>query len=231
MSSMISVVIPTLNEAERLPACLDALIPAATTLIKEVIVVDGGSDDRTKLLADAAGARIIEAGRGRGVQLAAGGAAARGRYLLFLHADTALAPGWEHAASAFVEKEGEAAVFTLAFDARGFAPQLVAFGAMLRTRLFSLPFGDQGLLIRADAYRALGGYGPMPLMEDVDFIDRFVRARGRKALAILAARVFTSPERYERDGYLRRVCDNQWRLLQYRFGVDPSKIAEGYARR
>lgn len=228
---MISVVIPTLNAAERLPSCLSALLPAATTLIKEVIVVDGGSEDLTKAVADAAGARVLDAPRGRGVQLAAGGAAARGDYILFLHADTALEEGWVAAAEEAMRTGAKAAVFTLAFDARGAAPRIVAFGAMLRTRLFALPYGDQGLLIRTDLYHALGGFRPLPLMEDLEFIERLVKAHGRAALRILKPRAVTSPERYERDGYARRVLRNQWALLRFRLGADPAKIAAGYARR
>ncbi len=231
MRRMISVVIPTLNAAERLPACLDALLPAAATLLKEVIVVDGGSEDATRALADAAGAKVLSTPSGRGVQLAAGGAAARGAYILFLHADTVLDPAWAPAADRFMDGHGKAAVFSLAFDGQGLGPRLVAFGANLRTRLFALPYGDQGLLIRTDLYRALGGFRPMPLMEDVDFIDRFVRAHGRKALTVLSPRAVTSPERYEREGYVRRVAGNQIRLVQYRLGVDPARIAAGYARR
>lgn len=228
---MISVVIPALDAARTLPSCLNALLPAVTNLIKEVIVVDGGSADTTMALADAAGARVVETERGRGRQLAAGGAAARGRYILFLHADTVLGPGWERAAAAFVEKQGEAAAFTLAFDARGLAPRLVASGAMFRTRVFGLPYGDQGLLIRADVYGEVGGYRPLPLMEDVEFMRRFLKARGRGALEVLEPRAITSFERYERSGVARRVLGNQWRLLQYHLGVDPAKIAKGYERR
>jgi rSAM/selenodomain-associated transferase 2 len=228
---MISVVIPTLNAAERLPSCLSSLLPAAATLLKEVIVVDGGSEDLTKAVADAAGARVMDAPKGRGAQLAAGAAVARGDYILFLHADTALEEGWVAAAEEAMRSGAKAAAFTLAFDAKGFAPRLVAFGAMLRTRVFALPYGDQGLLIRADVYRALGGFRPMPLMEDVDFIDRFVKAHGRGALRVLKPRAVTSPERYERDGYARRVLRNQWTLLRYRLGEDPAKIAAGYVKR
>lgn len=228
---MISVVIPTLNAGAHLPACLDALLPAAATLLKEVIVVDGGSNDATRDIADSAGARVIETARGRGVQLAAGGAAARAAYILFLHADTMLEEGWEEDADGFMRGAGRAAVFTLAFDAQGMAPSVVALGAKIRTRLFALPYGDQGLLIRADIYRSLGGFKPLPLMEDVDFVDRLVRAHGRNALTVLKRRAVTSPERYERDGYARRVLRNQWTLLRYRLGHDPARIAAGYAEK
>lgn len=228
---MISIVIPTLDAARTLPLCLNALLPAVTNLVKEVIVVDGGSTDATTELADAAGARVVAMERGRGRQLAAGGALARGGHVLFLHADTVLDPGWERAAAAFVERQGEAATFTLAFDARGLAPRLVASGANFRSRVFGLPYGDQGLLIRADVYREVGEYQPLPLMEDVEFMRRFLHARGRQALEVLQPRAITSFERYERSGVARRVLSNQWRLLQFHLGVDPAEIAKGYERK
>ncbi len=227
---MISVVIPTLNAEARLAECLDALVRAAMSgLIKEVIVVDGGSVDASPEIADAFGATLLTAPAGRGGQLKTGGEAAKGGWLLFLHADTILEEGWEREAGAFM-KEGDAraAVFTLRFDAEGLAPKLVAAGAMARTRLLSSPYGDQGLLISRALYQAIGGYKPMPLFEDVDIIRRLVRAKGRKALHVLDARAVTSAERYERDGYLRRILKNFWHLMRFHLGAAPETLAKSY---
>lgn len=223
----LSVIIPSLDAAAFLPATLAALAPAATAgLIREVIVVDGGSNDDTRVIADASGARIIETKPGRGGQLRDGALAAAGDWLLFLHADTVLETGWEKEAAAFMrDNDARAAVFTLAFDAVGAAPRLIAAGAMLRTRMARAPYGDQGLLIPRVLYNAAGGYRDLPLMEDVDFIDRLNR-RGR--FSVLSSKATTSARRYERDGYAARVLRNAVCIALFRVGVDPARIKRYY---
>jgi rSAM/selenodomain-associated transferase 2 len=223
----LSVVVPALNAAAELPATLAALAPAAIGgLIREVIVVDGGSSDATREIAEEAGARVIETAPGRGGQLRGGASAARGQWLLFLHADTALEPGWEAEAQAFLREEpARAAVFTLAFDATGLAPRLVAAGAMIRTRMARAPYGDQGLLIPRALYDEVGGYRDMPLMEDVDIVDRLNRRGGFK---VLKSKATTSARRYQRDGFAARVARNALCITLFRAGVDPAKIAKIY---
>ena len=226
----VSVVIPALNAGARLPACLNALAAGGLAgLVREAIVVDGGSRDDTAAVADAFGARVLSAPPGRGGQLRAGANAARGRWLLFVHADTVLEPSWMDEASAFMERgEDGAAVFALAFDACGLAPRIVAAGAMARTRLLKSPYGDQGLLISRRLYDAVGGFADMPLFEDVDIVARIVRHGGRKALRVLKARAVTAAERYERDGYAARVIANLWLRARYHAGVSPEKLARRY---
>jgi rSAM/selenodomain-associated transferase 2 len=229
---MISVVIPTLNAEARLPSCLESLVAANMSgLVREVVIADGGSTDDTLKIADAAGAAIVEGSPGRGAQLKRGAEAAKkGRWLLFLHADTVLDATWAQEAEPIVQSaESEGAyVFTLQFDARGFAPRLVAAGAMIRTRLFASPYGDQGLLVSRALYDAVGGFRDMPLFEDVDLFDRIVATRGRQALKTLKSRATTSAERYERDGYLGRIARNFACMAMYRAGVAPAKIAAVY---
>lgn len=223
----LSVVIPALDAAADLPAALAALAPAAIGgLIREVVVVDGGSRDETRAIAEAAGAVVIASPPGRGGQLRAGADAARGEWLFFLHADTVLEPGWEAAAAAFMTDGGaRAAVFTLAFDAKGLAPRIVAAAAMIRTHILRTPYGDQGLLLPRALYEAAGGYQEMPLMEDVDLIGRLNRRGGFK---VLKARARTSARRYERDGYISRIARNALCMALFRAGVDPAKIAKIY---
>lgn len=227
---MISVVIPTLNAAARLPHCLDALVNGAVGgLVKEVIAVDGGSTDETLKIAEEFGATVLTAPPGRGGQMAAGVREAKSAWLLFLHGDTVLEAGWEAEARLFMESQVyDAGVFTLAFDAKGLAPRLVAAGANMRTRLSNLPYGDQGLLISKKTYDAVGGYADIPLMEDVEFIRRFLKREGKAALFVFSSKAITSAGRYERDGYIRRVLKNLWTLLRYQMGVSPEKLAKEY---
>lgn len=223
---MISVVIPALNAAERLPRALEALIPAAIRgLVREVIVVDGGSTDATRTIADAAGARIIEAPRGRGVQLVAGAEAARCRWLLFLHADTVLAPGWEDEAQQFMSGgEGRAGAFRFRLDDDSTAARILETIVAWRCRTFRLPYGDQGLLIPAALYREIGGFRPLPLMEDVEI----VRTLGRRRLHMLASPAVTSAERYRREGYALRPLRNSLIVTLYFLGVAPERLARLY---
>lgn len=230
---MLSVIIPTLNAEATLPATLTALIPATIEgVVKEVIIVDGGSRDRTKEIGDSAGAVMLDAERGRGMQLAAGAAIARHPWLLFLHADTVLARDWEVEASAFIEKvdlgsrRPAAAAFRFQLDDEGLGAAVVEAGVALRCRLFRLPYGDQGLLIPAQLYQEIGGFGQMPLLEDVDIIRRL----GRRRVHLLRSAAITSARRYQADGYTRRVLRNWTCLAMYAVGVPIARIVKVYNR-
>jgi glycosyltransferase involved in cell wall biosynthesis len=150
----LSVVIPTLNAAAVLPACIGAL----ARLPGEVVVVDGGSTDGTPEVAARLGALVVQAPRGRGRQIAAGVAAARGEWLLLLHADTVLAPGWAAAAYPFMARgAGKAGYFRFALD--GAEPQARRLERMVawRCRRLGLPYGDQGLLLPRVLLEEVGG--------------------------------------------------------------------------
>ena len=229
---MISVVIPTLNAEQRLAACLTALVAAAVEgLVREVIAVDGGSSDRTLRIADQAGIEVMTSPAGRGVQLVAGARRARQPWLLFLHADTVLGHGWESEASRFMERVDlghvppSAATFRFALDDRGMAPRLLERLVAARGVVFARPYGDQGLLIPRRLYDEIGGYRPMPLMEDVDIVGRL----GRKRLARLSATATTGAERYRKRGYIRRVARNQVCLALHALGAAPERIQRVYS--
>ena len=222
--------IPTLNAAARLGACLEALVvPAMDGMVRQVIVVDGGSADETLKIADGFGAKILSAPPGRGGQMKAGAAAATGDWLLFLHGDTVLAPGWVDEARFFIEKNVYAGgVFALDFDAKGFAPKLVAAGAMLRTRWGKSPYGDQGLFMSKATYEEIGGYKDMPLFEDVEIVRRLMQLKGPHALHVFASKAVTSARRYEEEGYLRRILKNVLLLTRYQLGASPEKLSKAY---
>jgi hypothetical protein len=122
------------------------------------------------------------------------------------------------------ERPERAGWFRFALDDPAEIARLWAFGANLRSRLFALPYGDQGLLISRGLYEAVGGYRAQPLLEDVDLVRRL----GRRRLAEVEARAITSAERFVREGYWRRSARN-WRLLaRYLAGADPAELARRY---
>jgi glycosyltransferase involved in cell wall biosynthesis len=192
---MISVVIPTVNAERLLPRCFDSLIPAAVRgVVREVIVSDAGSTDSTLAIADGAGAHIVHARKGRGQQLTEGAAIAKSDWLLFLHPETALEPGWEVEAESFIDQAAmenpRAAVFRFALEDFGGEARRAEALASLRTSFFALPYGDQGLLISKRLYQKLGGYRALADMEDADLVRRIGRRRlvGLRARAVNTAR-------------------------------------------
>lgn len=223
MRAKLSIVIPTLDAEEGLARSLPALTEGLQAgLIRELVISDGGSHDATLQIARAAGAVVVEGAASRGGQLRRGAQAAEAEWLLFLHADTCLPPGWAEAVMAHLPS-GRPAHFRLRFDARGAAPALVAAWANLRAARFKLPYGDQALLISRAEYDAVGGYADIPLMEDVDIARRL----GRRLTALPLA-VTTSAARYAREGWLRRGARNLSLLLRYLLGADPETLARRY---
>jgi len=221
----LSIIIPTLNAAETLAQTLEAAFVSA--IVDEIIVADGGSTDTTVSVAKMAGARVVLAPRGRGPQLAAGASAALNNWLLFMHADCRLEPAWEMAVSVFLAAPAAAAragYFDLALDDAVPAARRVERIVAWRCRRLALPYGDQGLLIARALYEEVGGFAPLPLMEDVDLVRRL----GRRRVVPIGARCFASAQRYRRDGYLRRPLRNLLCLGLYFAGVPPARIVRLY---
>jgi rSAM/selenodomain-associated transferase 2 len=222
---MLTIIIPTLNAAAGLSETLASI--GSCDLLKEIIVVDGGSMDGTWKIAMAANATIVEAPKGRGQQLAAGARLARGDWLLFLHADTRLASNWPQAFASFTanpQSARRAGYFRFALDDDASAARRVEAAVYWRNRVLGLPYGDQGLLIGRAFYHELGGYRRIPLMEDVNLVRRI----GRRRLVMLAAEAVTSAEKYRREGYTRRVLRNALCLTLYGLGVPPRLLASLY---
>ncbi len=222
MPAPISVVVPTLNAEKHLSDCLMSLMPGVEAgLIRELIVSDGGSTDATVEIARGWGAEVIEGTPSRGGQLARGCAAAQGRWLLVVHADSRLLADWVGPVVEHLESN-KAGWFRLAFNGGGLAGRFVAGWANLRSR-FGLPYGDQGILLPAALYVRVGGYPNQPLMEDVAL------ARALKGHLIgLEATAVTSAARYKKQGWLRRGGRNLLTLVRYFWGASPQKLADSY---
>jgi rSAM/selenodomain-associated transferase 2 len=221
----LSVIIPTLNEADHIGPLLDQLGRVRDI---EAIVADGGSRDATVVAARRAGARVIETSPGRARQMNRGAAAARGRLLFFLHADSRLPGGFDGPLRRALATPGVSAVaFRLAIDAPGAGLRFVEFWANLRSKYLQMPYGDQGLGVTAARFREAGGFPDLPIMEDFELVRR-LRTRGR--IAILPAALRTSPRRWLHLGVGRTTLINQAIVCAHLAGLPPQKLARLYRR-
>ena len=226
MPAPLSIIIPTLNAEAEIQACMASLGAGLTaSLIREVIIADGGSTDQTILPAFEAGARILKGPAGRGRQLRTGARNAKGDWFLFLHADTQLESNWPDVVWSHIQSAPDCAgAFQLAYRSDATEARWLEKRANKRARVLGLPYGDQGLLISRKLYQELGGYSDQPLMEDVDLVRRI----GKNQLKHLSARAFTSAHKYERDGWRKRAYKNAFLLLRYYLGASPEKLAKAY---
>jgi rSAM/selenodomain-associated transferase 2 len=225
----LSIVLPVLNEAPGIAAALQALAPLRNRGV-EVIVADGGSEDRSSELAGPFADMVLRAPRGRASQMNAGAAAARGGVLLFLHADTRLPDD----ADRFVAQAMAAGSHWGRFDVRieGKSAWLPVVAALMnrRSRLTGIATGDQAMFVSRAAFAAAGGFPDIPLMEDIELSRRLLR---NGPPACLAARVTTSGRRWEAHGVWRTILRMWWLRLRYSLGADPRRLAVeyGYAPR
>lgn len=207
----LSVIIPTLDEEQQVGSAVDSARQAAGV---EVIVADGGSTDQTTAAASDHGAITLTSPPGRGVQLNAGAAAARAPWLLFLHADTRLPFGYDHHVRRVLGSQRfVAGAFRMAFDQKGLSLGLIEWGANLRARRRAMPYGDQAIFLRRETFERLGGFPPVPRMEDYALITR-LRQVGR--IVVAPAPAVTSARTYLRHGPWRTVLLHQHMILMWR---------------
>lgn len=226
MAAPLSVVIAVRNEAARLPLLLADLATEAP-LLREVLVVDGGSSDGSAALARLAGARVLVAAPCRGGQLAAGVAASEAPWLLLLHGDVRLPQGWGallRGAMAGRAAEG-AWAFRLAIEGSGAGLRLVEAAVTLRCLLRQLPYGDQGLLLPRTLYVSAGGMRPLPLMEDLDLV---LRLRHQARIGLLAAALQVDGRRWHRLGVWRTGWRNARLRRAWRRGATAADLAALY---
>jgi len=221
----LSIIIPTLNEEAGIASALDALATLRAAGC-EVIVADGGSGDRTAALARPRCDQIVAAPRGRGAQMNAGAAAARGEVLLFLHADTRLPDG---ADQLILRELARSKRVWGRFDVRiaGRHPLLglVAILMNWRSRLTGIATGDQAIFVECSAFAAAGRFPDIPLMEDIALSARLRRVTPP---VCLAARATTSGRRWDDHGFMRTIV-LMWRLRAAFFrGTDPATLARAY---
>jgi rSAM/selenodomain-associated transferase 2 len=219
----LSVVIPTWNESENLAATLGAL-PRDS----QVIVADGGSADGTIEIARRFGARVVDCGRGRALQMNSGAREAEGDTLLFLHADAVLEAGAGDAISkALSDPSVVGGSFRLRIRSSRPSLALVAFGSNLRARALGMPYGDQGLFVRREVFDDLGGFPALPFLEDVAFM-RSLKRRGR--LVPLDVSVSTGDRHWRELGVLLKTLLNWTMVGLYLAGVSPERLAPHYFR-
>ncbi len=225
--SYIAIILPVLNEEAQITACLTRLQPLREQNC-ELIVVDGGSGDRTVALAEPLADRVIPGPKGRAAQMNAGARQACGDILWFLHADSLPPPDAVTLIRvALAPPSRQWGRFDVRLSGRHPLLRVVETLMNVRSRLTGIATGDQGIFVRREAFERIGGYPTIALMEDIALSRLLKRQSGP---VCLRQRLTTSSRRWERDGILRTIL-LMWRLrLAYFFGADPDQLARIYYR-
>ena len=224
---MISIIIPVLNEAAIIKQTLSELQQHSGSEISEIIVVDGGSQDNTVAIAENTAIKVLTVtGQGRAGQMNAGAKIAQGEILLFLHADTQLPPDFiKLIIETLKQPKIVAGAFELAIEGSDRSLRWIEMLVKMRSHLFSLPYGDQGIFISKQAFVQSGGFAEIPIMEDFEFIKRIQRS-GK--IAIAPAAVTTSGRRWQKLGVWQTTLINQLIIAGYYLGISPQKLGEFY---
>ena len=225
---LLSIVLPVRGDVPPLAALLEHLPQQPG--VQVIVSRTGPSDAAGDALRDRRPDVVwIDGPPGRGVQLNAGAAAATGRWLWFVHADSRLPAGWRACFEALDRRDDVAGgAFAFRLDSPAWQARWLERAVAARVRLFGLPYGDQGIFARRDVFHSMRGFLPMPLMEDVEFVGRLKR-QGR--VVHLSEGMVTSARRWEQRGWLRQSLSNLGTLALYFAGVSPERLARRYDRR
>jgi rSAM/selenodomain-associated transferase 2 len=223
-TSDISIIVPTLNEEQNITCLAKQLSEEAG----EIIVVDGGSSDNTITAARSLGLRVEQTGTGRAMQLNHGAACAKGRILLFLHADTRLPHDFTNPVlETLSRKDVIAGAFGLAIENAGPLLRYIAFCTNLRSTFLQLPYGDQALFLLKEQFERIGGFPPIPIMEDFCFVRK---AKSYGKIHTVKEKATTSARRWQRLGVVRTTLINQLVVLGFHLGVAPERLRSLYRR-
>ena len=229
MNCSFSIVIPVFHEASLIDHAINHVKKISAGFESEIIVVDGDPKGSTLECVEHPNIVKIVSGKGRGRQMNKGATSAKGDILLFLHADTELPDeALTSIASVIDHKEYSGGAFDLGIKSGQRIFRLIEKAVSIRTRLTSLPYGDQAIFIRRKCFEALNGFREIPIMEDIEFMRRMKKS-GNK-IVIIPKKVNTSPRRWENEGILCCTLRN-WALISlYSLGVEPEKIVRFYYR-
>jgi rSAM/selenodomain-associated transferase 2/rSAM/selenodomain-associated transferase 1 len=224
-TNRISIIIPAINEADNIANTIESIGPGDK---KEVIVVDGGSNDDTVSISKSLGARVITSAPPRARQMNRGAAQATGDVLVFLHADTRLPEKFEDFIfNSFKQPKMVAGAFELRMDSPMPGLRLIERLANWRSRFLKMPYGDQAIFISSRVFHQIGGFPVIPIMEDFELVRR-LQKQGK--IVTLPVPVFTSPRRWQNFGILKTTLINQLVIAAYVMGIAPEVIARRYGR-
>ncbi len=220
----VSVVIPTLNEADTIERTLACVRQAGEC---EIIIVDGGSDDGTLEIARKSADRVLSAQRGRACQMNAGAQVATGETILFLHADTLPPAGFPHLIEqALTDPDVVGGRFDVDLDAPGWPFRMIGALMNFRSRLTHIATGDQGIFVRRETFESIGGYPELDIMEDLE-LSRQLKRAGK--VACLRNRVRTSARRWQKHGVTKTILIMWGLRLCHFFGIRPASLKAFYA--
>ncbi len=226
-ATSLTIIIPTLNEAERLPLLLADLQSWGGSL--QIVVVDCGSSDQTRFIAELAGAQVIQAPKpNRGEQLALGASHSLNDWLLFLHADSRLSCKWEKIVKSKTndsEKVSRAWYFDFRVKEKGILFRIMEFLVFLRSDYLHLPYGDQGLLIEKSIYKEIGGFTKIKIMEDIDIINKLTK---RIPINSLGIPIYTDARKWRKNGILMQCWKNLRLRRRWNNGESPSSLFRRY---